>query len=627
MKTIEAALPALGNYVVPFFNESEEVLNFLGTKELGRLDRVEHLGVASKVFAGVNHSRLEYTLLQCAIFHLLTKFHKGDEKFAIGNVVRIPDQRSKVSSGEELLKCWALLSNCGHAQYTFGVERSLLNHAREDTQFQSILIDDLPAKLKRWCINTIKNYDDASFHYVLALYKISLLPSRSRLKARLFRILGALLLPLDHQTTTDRTEHFKLFRLRRLFGQVRLLSMVTLDSYYSHHPIRFQVSTALLNLGALMDETEEKSEFIKLIEQTAGWLADELYLHPRAATAQKQYEVSSSEKLNGKFSRHISNKKDFLAFFPNFMETGFGQPKIDAFAHLARLSFPWRRFGATFGRDEYKLSKSTEIQLSDKRTTYVSVLTNPFSGAVHFDLVYDSNKADSTSIGRLYVNTFHWLSRLIEAQALWRIRDLRFPDSLTKEIVNRFRTKILFDLVNESYPALKSLFVGLVNYLLPQNLIGVMSEVMPQSKRQALAFRLQYPRGGEFDSITPSLNYLIDKDNEGCSADRLHELKALREIARKSKAPFTVVCLEKFIIRNKTENNKDVDDWDGVVLEVFDSEVRFSIVEAKNIKAGARENSAFKQLNQTRELLRRRHALSSNRKRIKGYGAVLTIRF
>lgn len=628
MKKIEAALPALGNYVVPFHKESEEVLNFLGDKELRRLDRVQHLGVASKVFAGVNHSRLEYVLLQCAVINLISKFQKGDENFAVGGPVRIPGQNEKMSSGEELLKCWALLSNFGHAQYTYGVERSLLNHARLDEKFRTVMVSSLPPKLRQWGLEVIASYRDTDFHFILALNRIAQLPPHSRVKGRLNRVLSALLLPLEQLTLTERADHFKLFRLRRLFSQVRLLCIVALDSYYSHHPVRLQVSAALMNIGVLMDETEEKSGFSNLIQQTAGWLADELYMHPRAATAQKHYELVSGKKLLGKLSRHTKSIESFRLFFPNLMETGFGQPQVDALVHLARLSLPRWRFGAVFGKDEYQLTKAVEAQLSDSVLTHVSVLSNPFTGMVHFDLLYDREKATGSSISDLYANTYRWLSRLIEAQTIWRIRALRIREPADKAAIERLRIRVLSELVDSSYPAIKSLFSGLIRYLLPTHLIGVMSEVMPIPGHQALAVRFKFARGGEYDSFSKQMLELVETNTGGWSDDRIHELRAVEHFVSGSKAPFVLVCLEKFIIRDTTTDGRYVDDWDGIVVEIYDKRVCFSVIEAKNLQhAAASENKAFQQLNGTKVLICKKHRLSARRKRIPKLGAVLTVSF
>src|SRR6267143_56799 len=76
MRRIQATLPTLGNVSVDFFAESDELLQFLGTREIRRLRRVPHLGVAASVFTGVNHSRLEYMLLQCAVIGLVAKLPK-----------------------------------------------------------------------------------------------------------------------------------------------------------------------------------------------------------------------------------------------------------------------------------------------------------------------------------------------------------------------------------------------------------------------------------------------------------------------------------------------------------------------------------------------------------------------
>lgn len=626
MKRIEAALPALGNYIVPFHKESEEVLLFLGEKELNRLDRVQHLGVASRVFTGVNHSRLEYTLLLCAVINLLPKFQKGNENFALSGTVRIPGQVSKISSGEELLKCWALLSNAGHAQYTYGVERSLLNFARADENFKKLLVERLPRQLRRWSLSVIEEYRDTAFHYLLALLRISFLPQHSRTKARLYRVLAALLLPLEQLTLSDSADKYKLFRLRRLFDQVRLLCIVTLDAYYSHHPVRYQLSGALMNLGTLMEEIEGKSEFAQLMEQTAAWLADEIYFHPKAAAAQKHYEIISATKLAGVYKPRLTSGQEFQKFFQNFMESGFGQPKVDQLRPLARLSFPRWRFGAVFGRDEYTLVKTVESQLSNSSSTHVSVLFNPYSKTFHFDLLYDKATATSACVSKLTSRAIRWLSRLVEAQALWRIRSLRVPENAQADLIERLRKRFLDELVEGTYPALKSLFNGIVRYVLPDYMIGAMSEVMPRNGQSAIGLRLNYVRGGAYDSLTSTIDELISKNPNACTDDRLHELKAVQHFVSKSKAPVVMACLEKFIVRDM--DGRHIDDWDGLVLEIFEEHITLSVIEAKNLKSSIKsENQAFQQLADTRELVTKKRKLKSRRKRIPGLGAVITFNF
>lgn len=621
MKRIDATLPALGGYSIPFYKESEEVLDFVGEKELSRLDRVEHLGVAAKVFTGVNHSRLEYLLLQCAIINMLPRFHKGNEQLALSGGVRIPGQKTKISSGEELLKSWALLSNLGHAKYTYGVERSLLNHAREDTVFRDILVADLPINLRRWSLSVINRYRDSCCHYLLTLQRIESLPKRSRVKARLYRLMAALVIPdeeIDLPSTADR---YKLLRLRRLFSHVRLLSIVSLDAYYSHHPVRYQLSGALMNLGALLDEGEEKSAFLDLMERTAAWLADEIYLHPLASAAQRSYELQAEQKLRGDYSGNVGSKSKFQLLLPNIMENGFGQPRVGRLKNLARLSFPYWRFGAIFARDEYRLRAAVQKDLGNGVATHISVITNPYSKIVHIDLLYESGIATCREVGELCSQSTNWVRRLVEAQALRRIRVLRV--SLDEEGLANYRERALRDSIEKAYPALKSLFDGVIRYVLPWNLRGSVSEVYPGGRGKHLGLRFDYERGGIYDTISDELNKHIANNPKGLTADRVHEMKALRQYISKSKAPFIAACLEKYLV--KDAEGVDVDDWDGVVLEVYKERVVLSVIEAKNLKsATASENRAFKQLETTREIVRRKHPIASRRRRLQGLGAVIS---
>lgn len=181
MRRITASFPTLGEVNVDFFSESVQVLDFLGDRELRRLRHVPHLGVAATVFTGSNHSRLEYVLLQCAIVGLIGKLHKHQQIFSISNNVKLDGLRKDVSSGEELLKVWALLSNCGHTNYTLGVERTALQYAQENEGFAKWIIGDYgPMDIHNWSKNVIKEYHDMDFHYLFSLLRIRHLPKGDR---------------------------------------------------------------------------------------------------------------------------------------------------------------------------------------------------------------------------------------------------------------------------------------------------------------------------------------------------------------------------------------------------------------------------------------------------------------
>jgi hypothetical protein len=229
-KKITATLPALGTYSVPFYKESSRLLEVVGEKELNRLSKIAHLGTAVTVFTGINHSRLEYMLLQCAITNLLPKFNLGTEQFAISGRVKLANGSHQVSSGEELLKCWSILSNMGHAQYTYGVERSVLSHLRRNTNSKKFILSIIrQPELKQWSNKVIDDYRDTAFHWVLSIIRISQqIPPQSRDKSLFIQYFKNLLLPLEELNFQSHSDRYKMYRLRKIFEKIRLLSLVTL---------------------------------------------------------------------------------------------------------------------------------------------------------------------------------------------------------------------------------------------------------------------------------------------------------------------------------------------------------------------------------------------------------------
>ena len=639
MISINANLPSLGSYQIRFHKESKEILEFLGSSELSRLDEVSHLGVASYVFTGTNHSRLEYLLLQCAIVEMLPRFHRGVESLSLSGAVKIPKQSSRISSGEELLKSWFILSGSGHAQHTYGVERSLLNRVCADEKFKEQFLHGVPSYLKHEIERIIDGYLDSEFHYLLSLVRISRLPKGSRLKAKLFRLMYVLMTPKNSIEMADSADLYKLYRLRTLHDRVRLLSIVALDSYYSHHPIRYEVSPALVSIDTLFKDTGVTSEFLRLLETTAGWLADELYMHPSAAAAQKQYELDAARKLESKFCPKIHTPEQFYQMFQNLMNTGFGKPKVSNLYPFARFTFPYSREGPIFGKSVYSLTTHLEAQISPSEKDQVSVLVNPFTGHMHLDILYNVGIADSQSIGVLCARVNKWLIRHVNALLINRIRRFRLPQSSSdipksssdfprEQMIERIkRNRIPAGIISAVEQSLRSLLEGAVRFLLPEGLEPYYSEVMPTRHPQEVLAKIKLLDEHSYNPLIDKLKKKIRNNESQLDQDRLHELKMLHAYIEKSKAETVVACIEKYKIRDS--NGNDVDDWDGVVLEIYEKRTTLTVLEAKNTKpASSRANRAFTQLKDTQTMMKRRIVASSNRRqRMPGLGAYLKIVF
>jgi hypothetical protein len=78
--------------------ESERIIQFFGDDELARLGRIDHLGAATPAFPGINHKRLEYVLLQCAIAQIVAKLYKDNPDLALANTVELSGTSSQASS-------------------------------------------------------------------------------------------------------------------------------------------------------------------------------------------------------------------------------------------------------------------------------------------------------------------------------------------------------------------------------------------------------------------------------------------------------------------------------------------------------------------------------------------------
>jgi hypothetical protein len=625
MTRINATLPTLGTVPVDFHRESARVLDFIGERELVRLQNVPHLGLASSVFTGVNHSRLEYVLLQCAMIGLVGKLHRNNEAFAISNIVTLNGMPQDVSSGEELLKCWVLLSNFGHAQYTYGVERALLQAARSDAAIAGWLCSSTrDSALRQWCRDVISGYRDDHVHFLLSLARIKLGPARDRRKTACIHLLRNLILPVTDLFPTDRSKQYKLARLRQLFARIRLLSMTTLDAYYSHHPFRIQLNGAVISLAELTSTSGEETGFEKVVRETAGWLADELYLHATATTVQREYEVRIEEQLARRFAKVKDRPHRLQGFVNNFMWNGFGRPSTDVLVHLVRLSFTRQRPPLLGRQDLYSVLRRLEGDLANPPATYATIDRNRFTRAVHLDLLYRRASAQSSDVASVFARLSQWLVKGLEADALVRFRRVLPVDARIATARKRMAQRFLHMQLEREEPILLSLFQSVFKYLLPNDRRGVLGEMMPDdTMARTVWVRLRTDSGELYDHVLPELARQIDDNPRSYGPDRLAELRALRRVVMRSRAPLMLVCTEKFVVRD--DFGKARHEWDGVVVEFSPQGVRVRIIEAKNLASHHQnEEQSMKQLKLSIAVLCKRRGLTFQRDRLKGIGAVLT---
>jgi hypothetical protein len=621
---IDATLPTLGAVAVDFHKESQVVADFMGEKEWRRLRSVPHLGVAASVFTGVNHSRLEYVLLQSAVAGLVAKLHKNDEQFALSNEVMLTGISTPISSGEELLKIWALLSNYGHAQFTYGVERALLQQASGDPSVRDWLTTAIRHRdLRKWAIDVVEKYAYVDFRYLLALLRISLLPSHDRRKNRFAHYLRNLLLPLASLFPDNAAARHKLARLRDLYARIRLLSMVALDAHYSHNPISIDLNSAIIGMAELLPRVGRDSGFDQLLRDAAGWLADELYLHPNAVAAQREYELRFDARFPRRFARAVKSQSLPTLIF-ELMNQGLGPPKPKVLCHLIRLSLPGPRRQLLVMHNVLEAQRQLQKELLSPPRTYLSIDTNTFTRTVHLDFLYRTNVGTLRDVTKIFTSIQKWLVRTVEADSLARARRLYSSSFRTKEQVQVFKSRDVVRQINRYTGILRSVFEATIRYLLPENRRGVVAEAIPiNGTSTPVMIRMRLSDGGLVDTVSPRISEILEENPDNLAQDRLQELRCLREAVNQSEAPFVLACAEKLTVRD--EHGRPVDDWDGVMIEISDRVLALTIIEAKT--GGTphnRESTAFDQLDSTRKLLTARHRLRYRRRRISGMGAQIT---
>jgi hypothetical protein len=190
---------------------------------------------------------------------------------------------------------------------------------------------------------------------------------------------------------------------------------------------------------------------------------------------------------------------------------------------------------------------------------------------------------------------------------------------------SRMRARYLPDFLDPAQEAMRSLFIGIINYVLPSHYTGSMAEVLPQKDIDSIGLKFRMIDNTQHNSVAPNLENTISllSSNLNCDEDRVHEIRTLQQFSSRSKALVLATCHEKFIIRDESE--KCIDEWDGISIEIFQDKLVLSIIEAKNTKPKSRRaDSAFAQLQETKRIINMRRPTTSRRKRIPNYGAVIS---
>ena len=236
-------LPPIGNASVTLHNESAHLYRFLEVVgEVDRQKRLDHLGLIRVASGGAHHPRWEYAI---TVLNLI-KHCKDVPEIHLGTRIRIVGGR-EISSGEELLRCWALLLGIGHLAGTFATERALMFEIWRDTTLRHKFLALFPDAAGRpWVEGVMRRGRVYSFSQALALIRLegmSAVGSATAAEVDLWRRIYYLYaLP-----STDS----RIARLKLIFRNLRRLAFLSLDSHYTPSVVGLKLVQILSDPSAL----------------------------------------------------------------------------------------------------------------------------------------------------------------------------------------------------------------------------------------------------------------------------------------------------------------------------------------------------------------------------------------
>lgn len=622
MRTLNAKIPGLGVTNIHLFKESDETLDFF-TGELERLKNIKHLGVTSSVFSGLNHSRLDYLYALLAGIQIIAGLNKNSSKINLSNKVKISSSGLQVSSGEELLKSWAILANSGHLYHTYAEEQAALRLCQSSASFRLWMLNkSIPKDLRNWSKDVIDNANYQSFHLAVTAKLISNGNPYCRKKAICFKMLNALVLPLSLLTPNNHESTAKIARLRKLYHRLRIICIAAIDSHYSHSPIKVNISEALMGLPNLFHEAEMNTDFDTALINVNSWLGTLLYEHPTAITAQAIHSREAHKWMQREWGKaDTENQKK--GFLKTILRSGaIHVPNSKGIQHILRIQIKDVRNPVLGKRSLLQISEQMEKAICQKNRTFLSIGRDFIHNrSLYYDFLWYTNTSLRNAC-KLFGNIGPWLIRGIEADAKSATRNEESED---------YRILIYHRQMNQRIEAERSqfdsIFISLMDLILPDgNYIEVSNYGMRSEGFKTIPFFVD-STGSKFGPVHEIHTLRSDLQRSPGQTSSAHEIDCLIRFWKPKALAQTlqIICPHKMIVRD--ELGRSIDEWDGVVVCLSSSRLRVSIIEAKSGSGiSTQSNLAFNQLSDTVKLFPRdRASWIRRRKRING-GACLDLR-
>ncbi len=264
--------------------------------EIDRLKNLDHLGIVREVIDGARHSRFDYIAL---IFALIDQWNqKVDEIHAFSEVNVEPEPEQEVK-GKDLIKCWALLFNIGHLEWTFFTERILLEVLREKKLHTKLIESIEDEKIERIAEEIFELRDHNHLYQILAYLRFKCLykKNRDKMDENWFERYKWMFKKYIVDDFSDKVKESNLPYLKSLYRTVRNIAFLLLDSFYT--PSGLNLSPVLLFdnpelIRSIFFGETEISNTLKFLNRQ---LYKSVYLNEKVLAIQSLYYDRLKERL------------------------------------------------------------------------------------------------------------------------------------------------------------------------------------------------------------------------------------------------------------------------------------------------------------------------------------------
>ncbi len=255
--------------------------------EIDRLKNLDHLGIVREVIDGARHSRFDYIAL---IFALIDNWAQKVEEIHAS---------SGEAEGKNLIKCWALLFNIGHLEWTFFTERILLEVLRKNKLHTKLIESIKNEKIRKKAEEIFESNDYNHFYQILAYLRFECLckeyeKCKDEINIKTYKRMFKKYIVDDF---SDKVEESNLPYLKSLYRTVRNIAFLLLDSFYT--PSGLNLSPVLLfdNPELIRSIVFGETEIANTLKFLNRQLYKSVYLNEKVLAIQSLYYENLKKKL------------------------------------------------------------------------------------------------------------------------------------------------------------------------------------------------------------------------------------------------------------------------------------------------------------------------------------------